>query len=54
MECISVGYVLFETETYVALVQSFDTQAATHADNYISIPKFAVTKSRTLRKALGA
>ncbi len=51
MSCVSVGYVLFETHEYVTLVQSFDTQAATNADNYIAIPKFAVLSSRTLRKA---
>jgi hypothetical protein len=54
--CFSVGYVLRETDDQLTLLQSLaphdDHQDyGQSGDNYIVIPKFAITKSRTLRKA---
>lgn len=48
----TAGFVVDETETHVTILQSYDerTDGRPHGDNYISIPKFAITHSRTLRK----
>ena len=47
--CESVGYVLKETAAFVVLVQSVSDDVA---HNSITIPKFAITKMATLRKAV--
>lgn len=53
--CKSVGFVIDEADDYVHLVQSLDppmdANDSDNGDNTICIPKVAITKSVTLRKA---
>lgn len=53
--CISVGFVVAESEEAVVLMQSFeparDDDHRDFGDHTITIPKFAITKQTTLREA---
>ncbi len=54
-KCMSVGFVLDEGDDFVNLVQSLDPPLhgddSDNGDNTICIPKVAITKMTTLRKA---
>jgi len=49
-ECTTVGFVLREDDTQVLLIQSEDHRHG-NLDSVMAIPKVAVTKSETIRKA---
>ena len=53
LKIATVGFVLKENGSHVVIVQSFDNQEgdSQHANNFLSVPKIAITKSKTLRKA---
>ena len=51
----TVGFVISEDEDHVGVIQSYDerlpSMGKAHADHWIMIPKSAVRKMLTLRKA---
>jgi hypothetical protein len=50
--CKTVGFVVEDGDQYVTFSLCEDTQAGdnNHVDNVLCIPKFAITKSKTLKK----
>lgn len=52
MLCKTAGFVAHEDDNCVTIVQSYDerTEGRPYGDNVISIPKFAIVKSKTVRK----
>ena len=51
--CISVGFVVNETDKYVTLIQSFTNRkdsTTDEADHALTIPKRAITRIVTVRK----
>lgn len=50
MRIFTVGFVLDEGDDYVTILQSYDERKTgrPHCDNYICIPKVAITEMRTL------
>lgn len=51
LRIFTVGFVLDEGDSHVTLLQSYDERSdgKPHGDHHITIPKFAIVKSRKVR-----